>query len=168
MRAFMWALMIIFRLEGGWYDGDGGTNYGITAATLKTANRLKIVRTRNIRNLTRREAAWIYYEMYWLKSGAYKWAYPLDLVVFDAAVHAGPEKARDLLKKALAKTRSRNPQQIARQYVLERYRHLRLLPRFRKYGIGWRKRMHIILGYVDRARRKEENTDRQRTNRKAL
>jgi lysozyme family protein len=151
LKAFIWALAIIFRLEGGWYDGDGGTNYGITAATLRTANRLGIVKSQNIRKLTRREAAWIYYELYWLKSGAHKYAYPLDLVVFDAAVHVGPEKAKDLLKTVRGKTRSKDPKQIARQYVLERYRHLRLLQRFRRYGIGWRKRMHIILGYVERA-----------------
>jgi lysozyme family protein len=152
LRAFLWALAIIFRLEGGWYDGDGGTNYGITAATLRTANRLGIVKSQNIRKLTRREAAWIYYELYWLKSGARGCPYPLNLVVFDAAVHAGPGKAKELLKEVLLKSRSKKPKQMARQYVLERYRHLRLLPRFRRYGIGWRKRMHIILGYVDRAK----------------
>jgi lysozyme family protein len=172
LKAFFWALAIIFRLEGGWYDGDGGTNYGITAATLRTANRLGIVRQQAIRKLTKREAAWIYYELYWLKSGAYKHAYPLDLVVFDAAVHLGPEKAKSLLKTVREKTRSKDPKQISRQYVLERYKHLRLLPRFRKYGIGWRKRMHIILGYVERAEQRETgkggNIDRRGTNGKAL
>lgn len=154
MRAFFFALAIIFRLEGGWCGGDGGTKYGITAATLAGANRLGIVRTQNIRRLSRREATRIYYNLYWLKSGAYQYPYPLDLVIFDAAVHTGPEKAKNLLKAVVKKTRSTNPKQIARQYVLERYRHLRSLSRFRRHKIGWRRRMSIILGYVNRARSK--------------
>jgi lysozyme family protein len=154
MRAFFFVLTIIFRLEGGWYDGDGGTKYGITAATLASANQLGIVRTQNIRKLSRREATRIYYDLYWLKSGAYRYPYPLNLVIFDAAVHSGPEKAKNLLKTVMKKTRSTNPKQIARQYVSERYMHLRSLPRFRKHKIGWRRRMNIILGYVNRARSK--------------
>jgi lysozyme family protein len=149
MKAFLLALSIIFRLEGGWTEIDGGTNYGIKATTLVRANALKIARTQNIRELTRREAAAIYYRMYWLESEAYQYPYPIDLVIFDAAVHMGPGEAKKILRAVTQKSLSRAPpRQVATQYVLERYKRLRVLPKFHKYKRGWRRRMQIIAGYV--------------------
>jgi lysozyme family protein len=149
MREFLLVLSIILRLEGGWNPNlDGGTNYGIRAATLSSANALRIVQTRDIRKLSRREAALTYYKMFWLESGAYRYAYPLDLVVFDAAVHMGPREAKKLLRTAMQKSSSKSARQVATQYVLERYKRLRSLRKFPKYKRGWRKRMQIIAGYV--------------------
>jgi lysozyme family protein len=148
MKAFFWALSIIFRLEGGWTDLDGGTNYGITASTLTHANALKIVRTEDIKKLTRREAAAIYYRMYWLESKADKYSYPLNLAIFDAAVHMGPGEAKKILRAAVRKSSSASPKRVATQYVLERYKRLRSLSNFRKYKRGWRRRVRIIAGYV--------------------
>jgi lysozyme family protein len=152
IRGFFWALVIIFRLEGGWTDIDGGTKYGIKASTLRSANQTGIVRHNNIRKLTRREAAWIYYKFYWLRSGAYNYSYPLDLIVFDAAVHVGPQKAKNMLNVAIKKTKSKNTKQIARQLLLERYRHLRSLKKYKKYRFGWRRRLHVLNGYVNRGK----------------
>lgn len=159
MKAFFWALAIIFRLEGGWYEGDGGTNYGIRAATLSSANKLGIVRTQDVRKITRREAAQIYYEMYWKKSGAYRYSPPLNLVIFDAAVHSGPDKAKELLTTAIRKSYSTDPKRVALSFVVERYKHLKSLPKFPERP-GWRKRMNTILRYVMNSERKEQKTNR--------
>jgi lysozyme family protein len=153
MKAFFLVLSIIFRIEGGWTDIDGGTNYGIRAATLARANALKITRAQDIRKLTRREAAAIYYKMFWLPSGANKYSYPLNLVIFDAAVHMGPEKAKKLLAAAQRKTSSSSPRLVATQFLLERHKQLRSLSKYPKYKRGWQKRMRIIGGYVMRSRR---------------
>ncbi|GHV37634.1 hypothetical protein FACS1894187_14870 [Synergistales bacterium] len=149
MAKFLWVLAIIFNIEGGWYAGDGGTLYGITTGTLRNARSQGIVKTQNIRDLTRRDAAWIYYELFWKTSGAYRYAYPLDLVIFDAAVHAGPEKAKALLITARKNARDNGTKTIARQYVLERYKHLHELKRFNKFKWGWRRRLGIILRRVN-------------------
>jgi lysozyme family protein len=153
MKKFFLVLSIILRLEGGWTDLDGGTNYGIKAATLASANALRIVQTRDIRKLSRREAALIYYRMYWLKSGAHLYAYPLDLVIFDAAVHMGPGEAKKLLRTATQKSASKSARQVATQFVLERYKRLRSLQKFPKYKRGWRRRMRIIARYVTTSKR---------------
>ena len=152
MKEFFWAVAIIFQIEGGWTEMDGGTNYGITAATLAGANRLQIVQTQNIRKLTRSEAARIYYKMFWLESGANKYPYPLNLVVFDAAVHMGPAEAKKLLRIAVRNSSSLKVRQIARQYVYERYKKLQTLKKYPKYKKGWGRRMRTISRYVNTTR----------------
>jgi lysozyme family protein len=148
MTEFLLVLSIIFQIEGGWTEIDGGTNYGIRAATLARANDLKIVRARNIRQLTRREAAVIYYRMYWLESGAYKYSYPINLVMFDAAVHMGPGEAKEIMRTVKKKYSSLPPRRMATQFVLERYKQLRGLSNFSRYKRGWQKRIYIIARYV--------------------
>jgi lysozyme family protein len=154
MNEFLWALAIIFQIEGGWTEIDGGTNYGITAATLKRANERGIVWTQNIRHISRREAAVIYYKMYWQPSRAGRYPHPLNLVIFDAAVHASPRKAKELLHTAIRNTSSLTPQGIARQYVIERYKHLQTLKTFSMYRKGWRRRMQIIMNHVNSRQRR--------------
>lgn len=154
MSEFLWALAIIFQIEGGWTEIDGGTNYGITAATLKRANERGIVWTQNIRHISRREAAVIYYKMYWQPSRAGRYPYPLNLVIFDAAVHASPRKSRELLHAAIRNASSLTPQGIARQYVIERYRHLQTLRNFPTYRKGWLRRMQIIMSHVNGRQRR--------------
>ena len=147
------ALAIIFQIEGGWTEIDGGTNYGIRAATLARANNLKIVETQDIRKLTRNEAAAIYYKMFWLESGSYKYPYPLNLVMFDAAVHMGPGEAKRLLRVAVQGTSSTKVRPIAQRYVVERYKKLRTLKNYPKYRRGWQKRMRIIMNHVINGRK---------------
>jgi lysozyme family protein len=154
MNEFLWALAIILQIEGGWTEIDGGTNYGITAATLKRANEREIVWTQDVRHISKQEAAAIYYKMYWQPSRAGRYPYPLNLVIFDAAVHASPGKAKELLHAAIRNTSSLTPRGIARQYVIERYRHLQTLKNFPKYRKGWRRRMQIIMNHVNSRQRK--------------
>jgi lysozyme family protein len=154
MSEFLWALAIIFQIEGGWTEIDGGTNYGVTAATLRRANERGVVWTRDIRNISRQEAAVIYYRMYWQPSRAGSYPYPLNLVIFDAAVHASPGKSKELLHAAIRNTSSRTPRGIARQYVIERYRHLQTLKNYPTYRNGWRRRMRIIMNHVNSRQRK--------------
>jgi lysozyme family protein len=148
MKEFFLVLSIIFQLEGGWTEIDGGTNYGIKASTLARANDLKIVQTQDIKKLTRREAAVIYYKLYWIPSGAYKYSYPLNLVMLDAAVHMGAGEAGKILRVAMQNASSKSVRQVSTQYVLERYQRLRSLKQFSKYKTGWRRRMRIVARYV--------------------
>ena len=153
MNEFLWALAIIFHLEGGWTEIDGGTNFGITAATLANANRQQIVLTRDIRNITRREAAVIYYHMFWRESRAYRYPYPLNLVMFDAAVHTGPGRARNIMDTARRNSPpNASPRQVAREFVRERYRRLTKLRNYQTFGRGWRRRMQIIMAHVNDTR----------------
>ena len=145
IREFLWVLAIMFQIEGGWTEIDGGTNYGIRAATLDRANNLQIVQTQDIRKLTKSEATVIYYKMFWLESGAYKYPFPLNLVVFDAAVHAGPEEAKRLLRVVMQKTPSNKAHLIAQQYLVERYKKLRTLNNYTTYRRGWQRRIRIII-----------------------
>ena len=148
LKCFFLALQIIFEVEGGWYVGDGGTMYGIRAATLKEANKLNIVRETDVRNITKGDAAKIYYRMYWIPSGAGNLDWPLNLVVFDAAVHAGVSKSRDLLRLAYRASQTDWSQKhVAYQMVVERWKHLKSLSKFPKYP-GWRRRMNVILWHV--------------------
>jgi lysozyme family protein len=157
MKEFFWALAIILQIEGGLTEIDGGTMYGITAATLTRANKLRVVQRQDIRSLSRREAAKIYYEMFWLESGAHKYKRPLNLVVFDAAVHSGPGKSKELLYTSLRKTPNqlRTPKIIANQMLIERHRHLMTLGNYTKYQRGWLRRLRIIMSHVIRTRKEK-------------
>ena len=149
MREFFFVLAIIFGIEGSWTEIDGGTKYGITAATLSRANRLQIVQTLDISNLTKRDATIIYYRMFWIPSGAYKFPYPLNLVIFDGAVHLGPSRAKSILRAAVRDSSSLQVRVIACRYVYERYRRLTTLKNYSKNRNGWRRRLQIIYNYVN-------------------
>jgi len=158
MREFFYVLAIIFHVEGGWTEIDGGTRYGITAATLRSANQLQIARERDIRRLTRQEAVAIYYRMFWLESGAHNLPYPLNLVLFDAAVHMGPQRARRVLRSVArnsAENGIKDMREIARLFVHERYQRLQASSRYQDFGAGWRRRLQVIYNHVNDDRERE-------------
>lgn len=93
-------------VEGGYVDDPadpgGKTNLGITEGTLKRYHQL---RDRDLRfpkmaaNLTHEHAEAIYFELYWVPSGAASFPWPFNLLHLDAAVNLGkPSQFRRSLR----------------------------------------------------------------------
>ena len=101
------AMAFVKRWEGGFAndpnDPGGATNKGITIDTYtrwRKAHGQPQPTVEELRNLSDEEAERIFYEWYWLASGADKLAYPLCLIQFDTAVNAGVGRAQEMLDKS--------------------------------------------------------------------
>lgn len=104
-KRFQAVLEILFPSEGGYNnnknDFGGPTNLGVTHTTFDAWRRMNNRPTEDVRNITRREAEEIYYNMYWKASGADKKSDIRDaLILFDTAVQYGDVEARKMFKKA--------------------------------------------------------------------
>lgn len=100
-------MAFVKRWEGGFAndpnDPGGATNKGITIDTYtrwRKAHGQPQPTVEELRNLSDEEAERIFYEWYWLASGADKLAYPLCLIQFDTAVNAGVGRAQEMLDKS--------------------------------------------------------------------
>ncbi|MEI2419027.1 glycosyl hydrolase 108 family protein [Arthrospira platensis SPKY2] len=86
-RRFGLALQILFPIEGGYtndpHDAGGRTKYGIAENFDGRRHNL------DIKNITRVDAAKIYYTDYWIESRANKEELYLAIAIFNAYVHAG-------------------------------------------------------------------------------
>jgi len=87
-------------MEGGWADNPadpgGATMYGITLGTFtrwRQAQRQGTPSKEDLRAITDAEANRIYWDWYWLASGADKMAWPMCLAHFDLAVNGGVGRA---------------------------------------------------------------------------
>lgn len=91
--------------EGGYVndpsDRGGETNWGITHATLDHYNAIHGLPRSSVRDLTRDGAKTIYLELFWIPSGGDVLPYPLDALMFDAAVNHGPAQAVIFLQRAV-------------------------------------------------------------------
>lgn len=97
---FASALDWLWPVEGGWYDGKDKrdvhpTNYGITETTWKAHGTKK-----PLREITKADAAAIYFEHYWRSAKCQDLPWPIALVHFDAAVNHGVGQARKFLPLA--------------------------------------------------------------------
>lgn len=105
MNDFERCLKIVFGAEGGYSDHPadkgGKTNMGITEGTLINAYAKGIVPHKDIKKLTREEAANIYKVNYWIPSKASEMPYPLCLLHFDAAVNSGLGGAAKQLQRTI-------------------------------------------------------------------
>ena len=105
MTNFEKSLTFVFGSEGGYSDHPndrgGKTNMGITESTLIRAYQAGIVEHKDIKQLTRQEAAEIYEQLYWLPACCQKMQSPLCTIHFDAAVNHGVGGAVKLLQQAL-------------------------------------------------------------------
>jgi hypothetical protein len=95
------------RWEGGWAnhpaDKGGATMRGITLATFvrwRHAHGMDTPTADDLRNIRDDEVEAIYYQWYWLPSGAAALAYPANLVRFDTAVLFGVDVARWYVQEA--------------------------------------------------------------------
>lgn len=98
MSRFDECIEFVFQHEGGYSnkneDRGGQTKYGITAGTLAVWDK-----NMHVRDLTKDVAKEIYKAHYWDKAGCDHYPAPVDLVVLDAAVHAGVRRAVLWLQK---------------------------------------------------------------------
>lgn len=101
---FRRSLEFVLRWEGGWADNandpGGATMQGITLGTFtrwRHAQGMATPTKDDLRNIQPDERDAIYYQWYWLASGAHELAWPLCLAQFDTAVNAGVGRAAQML-----------------------------------------------------------------------
>lgn len=102
---FKKALDYLFEAEGGYSnhknDRGGATNFGITQRTYDFYQKRKGLAPAPVKQITKQEAAQIYYEDYWIKSGADKIEdFSIALILFDSCVNHGVSGGISLYKKA--------------------------------------------------------------------
>jgi len=105
MTRFESCLTFVLKAEGGLSDDPadrgGRTNLGVTEGTLARARREGVANAENVDSLTRDVAAAIYRTYYWNACRCGELPTPVDLAVFDAAVHMGTGTAGMQLQRAL-------------------------------------------------------------------
>lgn len=102
---FEQALKTTLGFEGGYsdskYDKGGKTNYGITHATYDAWRKEHGKPTQSVKNITKEEVRKIYYDYYWVPSGANKISDPkMAIALFDTAVLHGVGGARGFFKQS--------------------------------------------------------------------
>jgi lysozyme family protein len=105
MNRFENCLNFVLNMEGGLSDDPadrgGRTNLGITEGTLARARNDGITETEQVASLTPDVASAIYRAYYWNACRCSDLPKPLDLAVFDAAVHMGTKAASRQVQRAL-------------------------------------------------------------------
>lgn len=90
------AIDILIELEGGYsnHPGDPGgeTKYGISKRAFPNED---------IKNLTKQRAYELYKEHYWDKIHGDELPWPINMLLFDMAVHSGPARAIKRLRRRL-------------------------------------------------------------------
>lgn len=124
-KTFNKALKFLYEAEGGYTnnknDHGGATNLGITQSEYNEFLKKSKMPMKNVRNITKAEATKIFYDEYWITSGAYKEKDPKKAIaLFDTAVLYGPGTAKRLYKqsdgdldKFFAARKARNYQIVA-------------------------------------------------------
>ena len=161
---FRRSLHFVFGNEGGLSnhpaDKGGLTMMGITSGTLAAANKQGIVSCKDIRKLTREEAAEIYEVNYWERSHANDMPWPLCCLHFDAAVNSGPGQSIKWLQqavgvepdgvigaetlRALSVYNGRTLQDLTLALIERRLAFLRGLSKWRTFGRGWSRRIAAL------------------------
>lgn len=158
--SFTNALEVTMAFEGGWSDHPsdrgGKTMFGVTQRTLRNYNR-RMGTWLTIEGLTPRQAADVYWTMYWMEMRVYKLPEHIQGLMFDWSVHAGFFAIRSLQRHFKLKpdgvvgprTRAAVDKAIVtwgsaptvRALAIRRMNHLcRLVRRDRKQGdflVGW-------------------------------
>jgi lysozyme family protein len=145
------AFDILMTVEGGYvndkYDLGGETKYGISKNSYPKVN---------IKELTLDEAKQIYKKDYWDRCSCDKITYPLNILLFDAAVNHGVLSASSLLQETLnvdvdghigantIKAALKANSEISALFLTTRAAYYRSLSSFSRYGKGWMKRLFII------------------------
>lgn len=105
MNRFESCLDFVLNMEGGLSDDPadrgGRTNLGITEGTLARAKRDGLTETGTVDSLTRDVAGAIYRAYYWNACRCSDLPKPIDLAVFDAAVHMGTSAASRQIQRSL-------------------------------------------------------------------
>lgn len=158
-KNFEKALEFLFPSEGG-YNNDkddmgGPTNMGVTQSTYNSYRKKHNLPYKNVINITRGEAKQIYYEDYWLTSGADKVSDPkMGIVLFDTAVLHGPSKAREFYSYSggdinkFLDIRRKSYDNIVAKY-----------PKQRKFYQGWQNRVTNLQSYLKNVDTTDSNSN---------
>jgi hypothetical protein len=137
---FQKAITFVLQMEGGYTDGSSGdlggeTKFGICKRAYPDLD---------IRNLTVERAKEIYRRDYWEKAGCDLLSWPLDLIVFDAAVNQGVSFAREMAHEC-------RDAPAALMYRLKKYSAIVAgRPQSAKFFRGWVNRVLLLYDYVER------------------
>lgn len=151
----------ILRREGGYVnhsaDRGGATNMGITQRVFSDWLASHGMTYRDVRGLTKDEAAKIYFELYWKNSNCPALPTGIRDIHFDAAVNHGVRRAALLLQAAAGATQDgaigKNTIKSAFDISQDLLRMRYIVARYRFYGqIVKRDRSQIafIVGWLDR------------------
>lgn len=152
MSDFPRAFQIVIGEEGGYVnnpaDPGGETKYGISKRAYPTLD---------IANLTVADAQQIYQRDYWDRLQGDELPYPVNVLVFDAAVNQGLGEAIRLLQKAVGvgqdgalgavtfrAVRDSLPQCVPNFQAVRAIRYAES-PEFNLYGKGWMARLFTVL-----------------------
>ena len=146
-EAFQKMLKFVLEKEGGYTPNDCGEagNMGVCQSTYDEYRKNKGLSSQDVKLLTREEAEDIYYNMYYLASGADKIEDAgLALQVFDTAVNMGVSAAKDLLAK------SKNNFDNYEDLRIERYEAIAQKdPEKAQFLTGWKNRVNSLSDFAD-------------------
>jgi len=142
------ALQFVLQWEGGYVnhpsDPGGATNRGITQRTYDAYRARQGLPSQDVRYITDEEVRDIYYNDYWIASGANNLPPPLDIVHFDTAVHSGPGQAQRFLQQVT----DTEPCSRAERYLQLREEYLRKIvsknSRLQVFMRGWMNRLNSL------------------------
>ena len=138
---FTTCLALTLKWEGGFCDNPkdpgGATNFGITEATL-SACRVHVTSRAAVKNLTKDEAAQIYWTHYWQPINGDSLPLGVAMVAFDIAVNMGIGRARQWLAATVSKAHDARARILALD--AKRRTFWQRLRSFATFGRGWLRR----------------------------
>lgn len=147
MSDFRKAMGHVLQFEGGFVnhpaDPGGATNKGVIQRVYDTYRRGKRLPLQSVRHITSAEVDEIYENKYWKVISADNLTWPLNLVVFDAAVNCGPARA----KRWLAAATGSDQERIETVNKLRREHYKTIIkrnPRLKAFEGGWENRMRSL------------------------
>lgn len=140
-------LDFVLKAEGGYVEKDGNcaTNKGIQQSTYDSYRARKGLDAKDVKDITDEEVRDIYYNDYYLASGADKIKdQRLALYVFDTAVNNGVSVAKKLLKQS-----GNNPAEFEK-LRREKYVAIAQNPSKAGYLEGWKNRMDAMVVHANK------------------
>lgn len=156
---FLLCLNFLLKAEGGYVndkdDKGGPTNFGITKNVYDNYRKSKNMPTQDVRNITSGEMLDIYYNQYYLASGANKIKDPqMSVLVFDTAVNCGSGTAKIML------TKSKGDVDTYLSLRKEYYNNIIVKnPSQEKFRKGWYNRLNNISAYIKNVSSNNSNQD---------
>lgn len=141
-------LDFVFQKEGGYTSNDCGEagNYGVRQSTYDSYRTRKGLSKRDVKYITKEEARDLYYNDYYLASGADKIKDPrMALYVFDTAVNMGVSAAKELYRKSGDDLDKFENLRIARYESIANNQ-----PNKAKYLRGWKNRVRDAENFANR------------------
>ena len=141
-------LDFVFQKEGGYTSNDCGEagNYGVRQSTYDSYRTRKGLSKKDVKYITKEEARDLYYNDYYLASGADKIKDPrMALYVFDTAVNMGVSAAKELYRKSGDDLDKFENLRIARYENIANNQ-----PNKAKYLRGWKNRVRDAENFANR------------------